>query len=73
VLETMSFEFMLSRCSRAITGPLSGRYAISQAALHCFELHSKVDKWVGICSSAGLCQLKLRTSTAEGRCAAGVT
>ena len=43
VLETMSFEFMLSRCSRAITGPLSGRYAISQAALHCFELHSKVD------------------------------
>ena len=43
VLETMSFEFMPSRCSSAIAGPLSGRYAIPQAALHCFELHSEVD------------------------------
>jgi hypothetical protein len=31
-LEIMSFEFMLSRCSSAIAGPLSGRYAIPKAA-----------------------------------------
>ena len=42
-LETMSFEFMLSRCSSAIAGPLSGRYAIPKAALRWFELHSEVD------------------------------
>ena len=93
VLETMSFEFMLSRCSRAIAGVLSGRYAIPKAALHCFELHSEVDvrhirisKCGGISGSlatasahaislagAELCQLELRTPTAERRCAAGVT
>ena len=28
----MSFEFMLSRCSSEIAGPLSGRYAIPKAA-----------------------------------------
>ena len=43
VLETMSFEFTLSRCSSAIAGPLSGRYAIPKAALRWFELHSEVD------------------------------
>jgi hypothetical protein len=42
VLETMSFEFMLSRCSSAIAGPLSGRYAIPKAALRCLEIHSEV-------------------------------
>ena len=89
----MSFEFMLSRCSSAIAGALSGRCAIPKAALHCFELHSEVDvrhigtsKCGGISGSlatssavvisltgAGLCQLELRTPTAERRCAAGVT
>ena len=34
---------MLSRYSSAIAGPLSGRYAIPQAALRWFELHSEVD------------------------------
>ena len=43
MLETMSFEFMLSRCSRAIAGPLNGRYAILKASLHCFALYSEVD------------------------------
>ena len=38
----MSFEFMLSRCSSAIAGPLRGRYAI-KAAPRRFELHSEVD------------------------------
>ena len=32
MLETMSFEFMLSRCSSAIAGALSGRYAILKGA-----------------------------------------
>ena len=89
MLETMSFEFMLSRCSSGIAGPLSGRYAIPKAALHCFELHSKVDvRHIGIskCGSlatssalaisltgAELCQLELRTPTAERRCTAGGT
>ena len=43
VLETMSFEFTLSRCSSAIPGSLPGRYAIPKAALRWFELHSEVD------------------------------
>jgi hypothetical protein len=43
MLETMSFEFMLSRCSSAIAGPLSGRCAIPKAALRWFELLSEVD------------------------------
>jgi hypothetical protein len=42
-LDTMSFEFMVSRCSSAIAGALSGRYAIPKAALRWFELHSEVD------------------------------
>ena len=32
VLETMSFEFMLSRCSSEITGALRGRYPIPKGA-----------------------------------------
>lgn len=32
VLETMSFEFMLSRCSSEIAGALRGRYLIPKAA-----------------------------------------
>jgi hypothetical protein len=43
VLETMSFEFMLSPCLSAIAGSLPGRYAIPKAALRWFELHSEVD------------------------------
>ena len=42
-LDTMSFEFMLSRCSSAIAGVLSRRSAIPKAALRWFELHSEVD------------------------------
>ncbi len=81
MLETMSFEFMLSRCSSAIP----------KAAPHCFELHSKVDvRHIGISKCGGisgslatssglaisltgaeLCQLELRTPTAERRCTAG--
>jgi hypothetical protein len=33
VLETMSFEFMLTRCSSAIASPLSGRNAAAQLEL----------------------------------------
>lgn len=43
LLETMSFEFMLSRCSRPIADALASRYAISKTALEWFELHSEVD------------------------------
>ena len=43
LLETMSFEFMLSRCSSEIAGALSQHYAISKPSLHWFELHSEVD------------------------------
>lgn len=43
LLETMSFEFMLSRCSSEIAGALTGHYAIAIPALHWFELHSEVD------------------------------
>ena len=43
MLETMSFEFMLSRCSSEIAGALSGRYPIPKAALRWFELLSEVD------------------------------
>jgi len=43
LLETMSFEFMLSRCSSEIAGALTGHYAIPKPALHWFELHSEVD------------------------------
>ena len=43
LLETLAFEFMLSRCSGTIAKTLRERYAIPQAALKWFELHSEVD------------------------------
>jgi muconate cycloisomerase len=43
LLETLSFEFMLSRCSRKIATALRQQYAIPIAALSWFELHSEVD------------------------------
>lgn len=43
LLETMSFEFMLSRCSGEIAGALAERYGFPKAALRWFELHSEVD------------------------------
>ena len=43
LLETMSFEFMLSRCSTEIAGALSEYYGIAKSSLHWFELHSEVD------------------------------
>jgi muconate cycloisomerase len=43
LLETMSFEFMLSRCSSEIAGALSNRYGFAKPALRWFELHSEVD------------------------------
>lgn len=43
LLETMSFEFMLSRCSGEIAAALKERYAIDASALRWFELHSEVD------------------------------
>ena len=43
LLETMSFEFMLSRCSNELANALRDKYAIPQGALRWFELHSAVD------------------------------
>jgi len=43
LIETLSFEFMLARCSREIAAALTDRYAIPKAALSWFELHSEVD------------------------------
>jgi muconate cycloisomerase len=43
LLETMSFEFMLSRCSSAIAMALVAHYGISKTALAWFALHSEVD------------------------------
>jgi L-Ala-D/L-Glu epimerase len=43
LLETMSFEFMLSRCSSEIAGALTDRYGFAKRALHWFALHSEVD------------------------------
>jgi L-Ala-D/L-Glu epimerase len=43
LLETMSFEFMLSRCSSTIADALMTRYGIPKEALRWFELHSEVD------------------------------
>ena len=43
LLETMSFEFMLSRCSSEIATELTDRYLIPGSALHWFALHSEVD------------------------------
>ena len=43
LLETMSFEYMLSRCSSEIAAALTDRYNFAKAALRWFELHSEVD------------------------------
>ncbi|HKY06899.1 MAG TPA: enolase C-terminal domain-like protein [Candidatus Binatia bacterium] len=43
LLETMSFEFMLSRCSSELATALTDRYGFARPALHWFELHSEVD------------------------------
>jgi L-Ala-D/L-Glu epimerase len=43
LLETMSFEFLLSRCSSRIAAALSRHYSIPKPALRWFELHSEVD------------------------------
>ncbi len=43
LLETMSFEFMLSRCSSEIAAALIDRYGFAQPALQWFALHSEVD------------------------------
>ena len=43
LLETMSFEFMLSRCASELASALSDQYAIPPSALRWFELHSEVD------------------------------
>jgi len=43
LLETMSFEFMLSRCSSEIAAALTSHYGFSKTALHWFALHSEVD------------------------------
>ncbi len=43
LVETLSFEFMLSRCSGKIAAVLADRYGIPQPALRWFELHSEVD------------------------------
>lgn len=43
LLETMSFEFMLSRCSSEIGSALTEHYGFSSTALQWFALHSEVD------------------------------
>jgi len=43
LLETMSFEFMLSRCSSELANALTDKYSMPRAALRWFELHSEVD------------------------------
>ena len=43
LLETMSFEFMLSRCSSELAMALTDRYSFAKPALHWFVLHSEVD------------------------------
>jgi muconate cycloisomerase len=43
LIETLSFEFMLSRCSGKIAAALGERYAFPRTALRWFELHSEVD------------------------------
>jgi muconate cycloisomerase len=43
LLETMSFEFMLSRCSSEIAAALTDRYGFAKPALRWFALHSEVD------------------------------
>jgi hypothetical protein len=72
VLETMSFEFMLSRCSSAIADPLSGRYPIPKAALRWFELHSEVDVRHIRISKCGGISGSLATSSAISLTGAGL-
>jgi len=43
LLETMSFEFMLSRCSSEIAAALTDRYGFVKPVLHWFALHSAID------------------------------
>jgi muconate cycloisomerase len=43
LLETMSFEFMLSRCSSELAAALTDRYGFPGPALRWFALHSEVD------------------------------
>jgi pyrroloquinoline quinone (PQQ) biosynthesis protein C len=43
LIETLSFEFMLARCSGKIATTLRERYEIPTTALSWFELHSEVD------------------------------
>ncbi|HSK30186.1 MAG TPA: enolase C-terminal domain-like protein [Candidatus Limnocylindria bacterium] len=43
LLETMSFEFMLSRCASRIAAALTDHYRFPKSALHWFALHSEVD------------------------------
>ena len=43
LLETMSFEFMLSRCSGEIAAALTNHYGFAKPAMHWFALHSEVD------------------------------
>ncbi len=43
LIETLSFEFMLARCSGKIAAALASHYAIAKASLSWFELHSEVD------------------------------
>jgi L-Ala-D/L-Glu epimerase / N-acetyl-D-glutamate racemase len=43
LLETMSFEFMLSRCSSELAAALAERYGFDRSALQWFALHSEVD------------------------------
>ena len=43
LLETMSFEFLLSRCSGKIANALQQHYSYPKQSVHWFELHSEVD------------------------------
>lgn len=43
LLETMGFEFMLSRCSSPMAAALTDHYRFPKSALRWFELHSEVD------------------------------
>jgi L-Ala-D/L-Glu epimerase len=43
LLETMNFEFMLSRCSSELAAALVDHYGFPKPALRWFELHSEVD------------------------------
>jgi len=43
LLETLSFEFMLARCSARLAKALNEHYGVAKSALSWFELHSEVD------------------------------